>query len=149
MDIAFEIEEAANEMAAFTSLFLATIEAAFNGNHKAEQYREAFDYLVKNAVLSTYQEQIHIDYPEWKEQIRRSEIRCQWDPERDIFGNPLEYRTIQLGLREKAVRKYVEEWIIHITDISDYVCELKDMIAKKEDVSALLPAEVQYKEYYV
>lgn len=111
--------------------------------------REAFDYLVKNAVLSTYQEQIHIDYPEWKEQIRRSEIRCQWDPERDIFGNPLEYRTIQLGLREKAVRKYVEEWIIHITDISDYVCELKDMIAKKEDVSALLPAEVQYKEYYV
>ena len=45
MDIAFEIEEAANEMAAFTSLFLATIEAAFNGNHKAEQYREAFDYL--------------------------------------------------------------------------------------------------------
>lgn len=106
--------------------------------------REAFDYLVKNAVLSTYQEQIHTDYDEWKEQIQQSEIRCQWDPERDIFGNPLGYRTIQLGLRGKVVKKYVEEWITNITDISDYVYELKDMIARKEDISALLPDEKVY-----
>lgn len=106
--------------------------------------REAFDYLVKNAVLSTYQEQIHTNYNEWKEQIHCSEIRCQWDPERDIYGNPLEYRSIQLGLRGEAVRKYVEEWIVHIADISDYVRELRNMIAGKEDVSALLPHEIPY-----
>lgn len=106
--------------------------------------REAFDYLVKNAVLSTYQEQLYTNYNEWKEQIRRSEIRCQWDPERDIFGNPLENRTIQLGLRGEVVRKYVEEWIAGITDISDYVRELGDMISRKEDISALLPHEIPY-----
>lgn len=106
--------------------------------------REAFDYLVKNAVLSTYQEQLDTNHNEWKEQIRSSEIRCQWDPERDIFGNPLENRTIQLGLRGEVVRKYVEEWIAGITDISDYVRELGDMISKKEDISALLPHEIPY-----
>lgn len=106
--------------------------------------REAFDYLVKNAVLSTYQEQLYTNHNEWKEQIRRSEIRCQWDPERDIFGNPLENRTIQLGLRGEVVRKYVEEWIAGITDVSDYVRELRDMISGKEDISALLPHEIPY-----
>lgn len=47
MDIAFEIEEAANEAVAFTNLFMATIEAAFNnnGSYKPEQYGEAFNYL--------------------------------------------------------------------------------------------------------
>ena len=45
MDIAFEIEEAANEASAFRSLFLAAIEAAFHGEHKAEEYEEAFNFL--------------------------------------------------------------------------------------------------------
>ncbi len=51
MDIAFEIEEAANEAVAFTNLFMATIEAAFNnnGSYKPEQYGEAFDYLYSMA----------------------------------------------------------------------------------------------------
>ena len=51
MDIAFEIEEAANEAVAFTNLFMAAIEAAFNNNGscKPEQYMEAFDYLYSMA----------------------------------------------------------------------------------------------------
>ncbi|MCH5343286.1 MAG: DUF4291 family protein [Acetatifactor sp.] len=36
----------------------------------------------------------------------RSDIRCQWDPERDLSGNPMEYRSIQLGLRGRAVYSY-------------------------------------------
>ena len=51
MELAFEIEEAANEAVAFTNLFMATIEAAFNnnGSYKPEQYGEAFDYLYSMA----------------------------------------------------------------------------------------------------
>ena len=45
MDIAFRIEDATNEANAFRSLFLATIEAAFNGNYGAEEYEEAFNFL--------------------------------------------------------------------------------------------------------
>lgn len=106
--------------------------------------REAFDYLVKNAVISTYQEEIHGSYEEWKNQIHNSDIRCQWDPERDIYGNPLDYRSIQLGLRGEAVRKYVDEWIVNITDITDMVVELKGMIDRKRDISELLPEEKVY-----
>lgn len=45
MNIAYGIEEAANEASAFKSLLLATIEAAFNGDYTTETYEDAFNYL--------------------------------------------------------------------------------------------------------
>ena len=99
--------------------------------------REAFDFIVQNAVISSYSDGMGISYTEWKEKIKKSDIRCQWDPERDLFGNPLEYRSIQLGLRRDAVRKYVEEWIVNITDITDYVRELDEKKNKGLSISAL------------
>ena len=106
--------------------------------------RKAFDYIVQNAVISTFREDMGISYSEWKEQIQTSDIRCQWDPERDIFGNPLEYRSIQLGLRGKAVHSYVNDWIVRLEDITEYVKELKDKRDKGADISPLLPQEKIY-----
>ena len=106
--------------------------------------RNAFDYLVANAVISTYQEEMYRSREEWKRLIHSSDIRLQWDPERDIHGNPLNYRSLQLGLRGEAVRKYVNEWIVDITDITSYVSELKCLISQKKDVSMLLPKEMVY-----
>ena len=106
--------------------------------------RKAFDYLVDNAVISTYQEEMYGSCEEWKRLIHSSDIRLQWDPERDIQGNPLNYRSLQLGLRGEALRKYVDEWIVDITDITSYVNELKCLILQKKDVSMLLPKENVY-----
>lgn len=106
--------------------------------------RKGFDFVVQNAVTSSYSVDMYPTYAEWKEKIKRSDIRCQWDPERDIFGNPLGYRTIQLGLRGNAVRKYVEEWITNITDITDYVQELREKKEQGEDIRIFLPQEHVY-----
>lgn len=57
---------------------------------------------------------------------------------------PLGYRTIQLGLRGNAVRKYVEEWITNITDITDYVQELREKKEQGEDIRIFLPQEHVY-----
>ena len=106
--------------------------------------RDAFDFLVQNAIMSTYKEDMGISYAEWKEQIKKSDIRCQWDPERDVFGNPLKYRSIQLGLRGEAVKKFVNEWIVNISDVTDYVKELSKKKNSGEDISLLLPKEKIY-----
>lgn len=106
--------------------------------------REAFDYIVQNAVISTYDDNIGISHEEWKEQIKTSEIRCQWDPERDLFGNPLEYRSIQLGLRGTAVQKYVNDWIVSIEDITEYVKKLREQKSRGMDINSLLPTERIY-----
>ena len=99
---------------------------------------------MKNAVLSTYQKDMGISMEEWKLQIKQSDIRCQWDPERDICGNPLDYRSIQLGLRGDAVYQYVNDWIVKIEDITEYVKELNGKRKAKEDISGLLPKERVY-----
>ena len=106
--------------------------------------REAFDFVVQNAVVSKYSDDMDISYAEWQEQIKKSDIRCQWDPERDLDGQPLGYRSIQLGLRGEAVRKYVNVWIVNITDITDYVKDLKERKSRGINISSLLPKEEVY-----
>ncbi len=41
----------------------------------------------------------------------------QWDPERDLFHNPLPHRAIQIGLGPEAV-PYVNDWIKRMTDMT-------------------------------
>lgn len=81
---------------------------------------------------------------EWKQRIQSSDIRCQWDPERDIWGNPLDYRSIQLGLRGQAVVNYVNDWIVSIEDITEYVRELDVMRRIGTDITEKLPKERIY-----
>lgn len=107
--------------------------------------RTAFDYIVNNAVASTFNKSGCTDYNEWQKQVKQSDIRCQWDPERDIYGNPLNYRSVQLGLRGNALYEYVHNWIISIQDITDYVKILAGEKEKGTDISGKLPEEKMYK----
>ena len=107
--------------------------------------REAFDNLVKNAVISSYSESQGMTKEEWKKAVADSDVRCQWDPERDIYGNALEYRSLQIGIRGKAVYDYVNNWILKITDITDYVHELHSMRQSGKNILDLLPKEKVYK----
>ena len=63
--------------------------------------REGFKEIIENAVLSSFKEGIYVSYEDWQSRLKVSEIRCQWDPDRDIYGNPLNRRAIQLGIRGK------------------------------------------------
>lgn len=106
--------------------------------------RSAFDYAVEHAVASSYRESTAATEEEWKALVKNSDIRCQWDPERDLEGNPLNYRSIQLGLRGRAVYDYVNDWIVNITDITDYVRELNIKRKADGDITSLLPEEKVY-----
>lgn len=107
--------------------------------------REGFDFAVENAVISTYSSTIGITFEEWQQLVKTSDIRVQWDPERDIWGKPAGGRSIQLGLRGDAVQRYVNEWTVNITDITEYVNELDKMRLQGKDIQSLLPKERIYK----
>lgn len=47
------------------------------------------------------------------------------------------YRSIQLGLRGEAVKKFVNEWIVNISDVTDYVKELSKKKDSGDDISAM------------
>ena len=64
--------------------------------------------------------------------------------EKDIEGQNLSYRSIQLGIRNNAIKKYVNDWIVQIEDITQYVKELNSLRRKGIDITSLLPNEKVY-----
>ncbi|AOS37989.1 hypothetical protein A0U95_04240 [Pseudomonas brassicacearum] len=81
---------------------------------------------------------------EWRLLKNNSPVRIQWDPERDLFLQPLEYRTIQIGLSGEAVDLYVNEWIQRVTDVTPLAHEVHDLIQNKKinEANAKLPTEL-------
>jgi len=109
--------------------------------------RTGFDYIVKSSTLTSYSQTRHDTYEQWKNVIGKSEIRCQWDPERDVYGNPQKQRTIQLGIKGSVVRNYVFDWIMRISDISQNVKAVKSAIESGTFNESLLPLEKEYTVY--
>jgi Domain of unknown function (DUF4291) len=70
----------------------------------------------------------------------------QWDPERSVQLAPLPYRAIQVGLGGEAVRRYVTEWTVGITDRTPLVGEIRERLDSGDvaAATALLPAERPY-----
>ena len=106
--------------------------------------RSGFDKAVRSAVISSYSEDCGISKEEWQHLVKDSDVRIQWDPEKDVDGNNLPFRSIQLGLRGEAVKEYVNDWIVNITDITDLVKEMNSLRMAREDISRMLPEERVY-----
>ncbi|TPG71337.1 DUF4291 domain-containing protein [Brevibacillus laterosporus] len=106
--------------------------------------RTGFQAILENVVLSTFEESVYGSYENWRSQLEISEVRCQWDPDRDIYGDPLDRRAIQLGLKGNMVKNYVNDWIVKINDITEEVIELRESIKSKNFEVSMLPSEHEY-----
>ena len=71
-------------------------------------------------------------YDAWKEQLQNAPVRIRWDPERDIQMNKLDYQSIQMGLSDLAVKKYTEEWIVNITDVTSLTHVTKSLLESEQ-----------------
>lgn len=83
---------------------------------------------------------------EWDEVKRRSPVRIQWDPQRDLHLQPLPFRSIQIGIGGEAVPLYVGTWIQNITEVTDLAHAIHDLVRRNEldAARAKLPAERPY-----
>jgi hypothetical protein len=108
--------------------------------------REGWEWALKNSCLSYFVKEVHGTHENWKTALQNSPVRIQWDPEKDIFLNNLNCRSIQVGLTGVAVEKYVNEWIVGIEDISKKCREIHSLILndKTEEAKCLLPLENTY-----
>lgn len=108
--------------------------------------RAGFDAAVREACLSHYDPDVHPDQGAWKQALRTSPVRVQWDPERDLHLNALPYRSLQLGLSGPASRAYADEWTVSIRDVTPLAREIHALLrsGETEAARALLPAETPY-----
>jgi hypothetical protein len=65
-------------------------------------------------------------------------------PRPSPIGGKLERRAIQLGLRAESLEKYSREWIIEITDVSDFVRQQRENSQPSRYDQLVLPRERVY-----
>lgn len=108
--------------------------------------REGFEWALANSCLSHYVPSIHESAEKWRHMLKTSVVRIQWDPERALSLAPLEHRAIQVGLEGKAIRAYVNEWIVRIDDVTPLARQVRDEYRSNGEEAArlLLPTEVEY-----
>ena len=105
--------------------------------------RRAFEEVLSLAVHSSYVPEIYGSQEVWRTQLDESPVRLQWDPDHDPSGGEQERRAIQLGLAGEVLRRYAQEWIVRIDDISNFISQQR-LCAKKPYHGLLTPAEDVY-----
>jgi len=105
--------------------------------------RSFFDELLHNVVPSTFDARRYPTREAWQEAVGRSEVRLQWDPDHGPNGNPLERRGVQLGLRGAMLRRYGEEALVSVEDITPFVSEQRRFLPRSLD-QLFLPEECVY-----
>nr|WP_319396637.1 DUF4291 domain-containing protein [uncultured Desulfobacter sp.] len=108
--------------------------------------REGFEWALQNSCLSHFESKVYASNKEWLNIKQNAPVRIQWDPERDIYLNKLDYRSIQIGLSGEAVKRYVNNWIVEIKNITFLCNEIQEALEGKKTDQAMnmLPDERIY-----
>jgi hypothetical protein len=108
--------------------------------------RSGFEWALARACLSRYDPDLHSDRRAWSQLLKISPVRVQWDPERSLRLGVLPYRSLQVGLCGEAVDRYVDEWIVDVTDVTANVQRIHHALRAGDDQSAtaMLPTERPY-----
>lgn len=106
--------------------------------------RDGFEWALAHSCPSHPDPSMSKD--DWERLKASAPIRVQWDPERNLRLEPLNHRSIQIGLSKIAVDLYVDQWIRKITDISDFAHRMHKLVEANEldEARALLPPERVY-----
>lgn len=106
--------------------------------------RDGFAWALRHACLSDLAQQL--GPVEARAVLDAHPVRVQWDPERDLRFQPLDHRSIQIGLTREAVDRYVDDWIVRITDVTDLAHQIGSLVAEGDldAAGSLLPPERPY-----
>lgn len=108
--------------------------------------KTGFIEILKHAVHSSFKPDIYTTHEAWKLELAHSNVRLQWDPEHDPYGNKKERKAIQLGLKGPILEQYCSEWIIAITDITHFVISEKSKIDASGIDNLIVPIERKFDE---
>jgi hypothetical protein len=108
--------------------------------------RDGFAWALGHSCLSHFEPDLYPDQETWSRLLRESPVRIQWDPERGPHHEALDHRAIQIGLHGEAVDRYVDEWIVSITDVTPLTTRIAELVrgGQLAEARAALPVEPAY-----
>jgi hypothetical protein len=106
--------------------------------------REYFEQILATAVHSSYKPGREPSEKEWKQKLANSDVCLQWDPDHAPYGNKLNRRAIQLGLRRETLQRFATEWIVEIQDITNFVVAQRKCLETRRLDQLIVPEEDVY-----
>lgn len=98
------------------------------GIAKIKLSHEGFRSILRQSVPTEFDGALYASRAEWQRALDQSEIRHQWDPDRDLRGRPRERRAIQIALRGSVIHSYVDEWTLDIVDVTELAQSLGEAV---------------------
>jgi len=101
--------------------------------------RAGFDAMLRQAVYAHFHEKIYKSRRSWQLATRYAAVTVEWVPDTSPAGNPLTRERVRLGLRGPALRRFNEDWILGVVEVTDLVRSMRDAGTEGE-----VPAEAPY-----
>ena len=89
--------------------------------------------LLHDGVFSSFNAANYPDHDTWRDELARSEVRIQWDPDHGPRGEKLERRAVQIGIRGRSLEKFNAEYIREIADITPFVARQRENLVHDEE----------------
>lgn len=149
----FEAPFSFNRMTWIKPSFLWMMERSGYGKKLGQEYilairikRESWEYALSQAVLTHPEKGVYQSGEDWKHQMQEATVNVQWDPERSIRGQKLDYRSIQVGISRHLIEEYNDSWIVDIKDYSPLVAKIYKLRldGDYDRAKKLLPIEKPY-----
>lgn len=80
-----------------------------------------FKTILSEATVTSFNTNLFTSEAEWRQELDKTEVRLQWDPDHDPVGNKQERKAIQIGMKGEVLKKFCTEWITRIEDITEFV----------------------------
>lgn len=108
--------------------------------------RSNWEAALAEAILTTPEKHVYKDVKKWRKSLDKARIRVQWDPERDIKNQRLDYKSIQMGITADLSEVYAKKWIVKIEDLTEDTKAISSLVFQRkfEAAKLLLPEEKIY-----
>lgn len=106
--------------------------------------RKDFETILEQAVFSSFDEKFYPSKEQWQAEMDTKDVRLQWDPDHDPYGNKTARRAIQLGMKNDILERFGKEMILSIEDITSFVKEQHVHVINKQPEKLQVPFETVY-----
>lgn len=103
---------------------------------------EGFVNILSQSIETYFREELFSNEEEWRIALKNSEVRHQWDPDRDLRGYKVEQRAIQIGILGETVARYVDEWIISLEEVTSLAHQIHQAVKGKANFPSVPQEEV-------
>ena len=106
-----------------------------------------FNEILGKAVFSSFDKSHYGSHEQWKQELNFSDVRLQWDPDHDPYGNKMQRRAIQLGMKGETLENFGKNQIQLIEDITEFVKSQKQSLDGDQLGKLYVPIETVFNDF--